>query len=201
MLLPSCTAPGPQQLTARVLIDDARAFIGGDDGPAAIPPPAGEAGRAVPLSLPAMAPSEQQEEDTGPLGNFGLSYTGGAAAQKRASPMPSTGTGVRQQQQSPAPAPALAPAQACKQGMACPGRPQSAGVPSEVPAMAPVPSVASQGSAPRSVSGQSLRAPIPAPMVAPAPPAPLRSPSKALPPGAFQKAVPAPKTELTFKSN
>lgn len=197
----SCTAPGLQQLAARVLIDDARAFIGGDDAPAAVPPPAGQAGQAVPLGPPAMAPSVQQEEETGPLANFGLSYTGGAVAQKRTSPVPSTGTGVRQQQQSPAPAPAVAPAQACQQGMACPGKAQAAGVPSLVPAMAPVRSVASQGSAPQSVSGQSLRAPIPAPVVASAPPAPLKSPSKALPPGAFQKAVPAPRTELTFKSN
>ncbi|CAL8460638.1 g168 [Coccomyxa elongata] len=202
MLAQSCTAPEPQQLAARVLIDDARAYIGGSDGSDAVPPPAGQAGRGVLISPPAMAPSVQQEQDTGPLANFGLSYTGGAVAQKRAtSPVPSAGQGARQQQQSPAPAPALAPAQACQQGMPCPGKLQFAGAPVVVPAMAPVRSVASQGSAPQSVSGQSLTAPISTPVVAPAPPAPLRSPSKALPPGAFQKAVPAPKTELTFKSN
>lgn len=193
----SCTAQGPQQLAARVLIDDARAFTRGDDEPAANQL---EAGQAIPVSPPAMAPSVQQEEEIGPLANFGLSYTGGAVAQKRASPVPSTGTGATQQQQSPAAAPALAPAQACQQGMACSGNLQFAGAPFVAPVMAPVRSVASQGSAPQSVSGQSLRAPSPGPVVAPAPPAPLRSPSKALPPGAFQKAVPAPKTELTFKS-
>ena len=173
LILHPCAASSlHHRLTARLLIDDARAFTGGDEVIVTSLPP-----HSLPasISIPAVAPSEQIDEDGGPLGDYGLSYMGSTGAQRRPSP-------AMAPRQSAVPAPA--PAQPCQSGVGL------IGGPSVSVSMAPGPRMGAVG--------QPVRAPVAAPA---AQPVQLKSPSKALPPGVFQKAVPAPKENLAFKSN
>lgn len=173
-------ALGTQHSAARLLIDDARAFTNGDSEDVSAPPPPLQALRRT-IGTPAVAPSAQQAEDDGPLANYGLSYVGGAVSQRRAS--------------SPV-VPATAPGMTCQKGVPCPQPPSLSVASYNAPHQ-------SRGAPSRAPSMQPSRAP------APAPPAgsdlgtgsELKSPSKGVPPGAFQKAIPAPKVEVAFKSN
>jgi hypothetical protein len=190
-LLHSCSASSSHQSAARLLIDNGSAFTGGDDAPAtALPPPV----LANNITPPTVAPSVQPEVDEGPLGNYGLSYVGGAGAQRRASHGPPlVAPGPRQ---SAVPAPA--PAQACQTGIVLVPCPPFNGGASMGSSMAPASQWISWPGHGMSPAGHPMRAPFQGPV---AQPVQLKSPSKALPPGAFQKAVPVPKQDLTFKPN